>query len=284
MEVYYRPMISEIYAPSAQRSELYFLRKYDSFIEMKKLLPSFIKTPLRKVYLYVHFIKDFFIFKRKTERAGREGRFPLSWKNCYPQLYDKTDKTYFDTHYIYHPAWAMRIVKKINPSVHVDISSTLTFSSMLSSIITVKFYDYRPAHLNLENLTSEKADLIALPFPDTSIKSLSCMHTVEHIGLGRYGDPIDPDADLKAMKELERVLAQDGDFIFVTPIGKPKLQFNAHRVYSYEQIISYFPHLSLQEFSLVPDNALETGIIYNATKTQADAQRYGCGLFHFKRI
>ena len=167
--------------------------------------------------------------------------------------------------------------------MHVDISSTLTFSTILSAFIPVTFYDYRPAHLNLLNLISEKADLTQLPFANGSIQSLSCMHTIEHIGLGRYGDPVDPEGDLKAMKELERVLAPGGDFIFVTPIGKPKLQFNAHRVYSYNQIMSCFPTLSLQEFSLVPDNGLDTGIIYNASKEQADAQNYGCGLFHFKK-
>lgn len=168
--------------------------------------------------------------------------------------------------------------------MHVDISSTLTFSTILSAFIPVTFYDYRPAHLNLDNLTSKKADLTQLPFADNSITSLSCMHTIEHIGLGRYGDPVDPEGDLKAAKELERVVAPGGDFIFVTPVGKPRLQFNAHRVYSYDQIMSYFPKLSLQEFSLVPDNGLDTGIIYNASPAQANAQSYGCGLFHFKKL
>ena len=39
------------------------------------------------------------------------------------------------------------------------------------------------------------------------------MHVVEHIGLGRYGDQVDPDGDLMAMKELERVTAKLGKLL-----------------------------------------------------------------------
>ena len=105
------------------------------------------------------------------------------------------------------------------------------------------------------------------------------MHTVEHVGLGRYGDNIDPEGDLKAAKELSRVVSKGGSLLFVVPIGKPRIQFNAHRVYSYEMIVAMFPDFSIKEFSLIPDNALETGIIYNATKEMADKQIYGCGCF-----
>ncbi|MGA2030503.1 MAG: DUF268 domain-containing protein, partial [Verrucomicrobiota bacterium] len=77
---------------------------------------------------------------------------------------------------------------------------------MVSAFVPVKFYDYRPADLHLDNLACEHADLQALPFADCGIQSISCMHVVEHVGLGRYGDPLDPNGDLKAMNELERVL------------------------------------------------------------------------------
>ena len=233
------------------------------------------------LYNYTIFIKDFYIFKKMSRK---DSRFQIRWKNRYPQLSDKTSFTNFDTHYIYHPAWAIRTVKKIKPEFHVDISSTLIFSSMLSAFISVKFYDYRPATIKLDNLTSEKADLNRLPFKDNSVTSLSCMHTVEHIGLGRYGETIDPNGDLKAINELARVLAKDGNLLFVVPIGKPKVQFNAHRIYSYAQIIDYFKNLELVEFSLIPDNAIETGIITNATQKQADEQNYGCGCFWFKKL
>lgn len=245
---------------------------------IKKLVPKFLIRPLMKAYFYTLFVKDYFKFKKLSGN-----RFPVLWKNRYPQLFDKTKSTNFDTHYIYHPAWAVRIIKKINPKLHIDISSTLSFSSILSAFIPVKFYDYRPANLKLSGLSSGEADLLKLPFIDKSVDSISCMHTMEHVGLGRYGDPIDPNADLKAISELKRVLSPGGSLLFVTPIGRPKLMFNAHRIYSFEQIMSYFSDLKLEEFSLIPDDSIKTGMITNATKELADKQKYSCGCFWFKK-
>lgn len=152
---------------------------------------------------------------------------------------------------------------------------------MLSAFIYVHFYDNRPANLLLSGLKSKKADLISLPFLDNSVKSLSCMHTVKLVSLGRYGDTIDPKGDIKAINELKQVTAQGGSLIFVVPIGKPKLMYNAHRIYSYNQIISYFSNFILKEFTLIPDNAQKGGIIINATKELTNIQNYGCGCFWF---
>ena len=245
---------------------------------IKKLNSIFIIKPVRHIQAYFIFLADYKNFKNKS---GAGSRFKIKYTDTLPQLYDKTSVTPFDAHYIYHPAWAARIVKQLNPEFHVDISSTLTFCSILSTFIPVHFYDYRPANLKLSNLKSEAADLMALPFQTNSINSLSCMHTVEHIGLGRYGEPLDPEGDLKAIKELKRVTARGGSLLFVTPIGKPKLAYNAHRIYSYAQIISYFEGFELKEFSLVPDDGQKEGLIKNSNKEIADKQNYGCGCFWF---
>ena len=144
-------------------------------------------------------------------------------------------------------------MNETKPTKHIDISSSLYFSSIVSAFIPIDFYDYRPANINLSNLNSKKGDLLSLPFADNSIQSISCMHTVEHVGLGRYGDPIDPDGDLKAIKESKRVTAKNGSLLFVVPIGgTSKIEFNAHRIYSYNQVISYFEEFELREFSLIP--------------------------------
>ena len=108
------------------------------------------------------------------------------------------------------------------------------------------------------------------------------MHVVEHVGLGRYGDPLDPDGDLKAMAELQRVLAAGGSLLFVVPVGKPKIMFNAHRIYSYEQILSYFNELELKQFALIPDDSRDKGIIQNATSELANAQNMAVAAFGFK--
>src|SRR5690606_27505363 len=72
-------------------------------------------------------------------------RFKLNSDDFFPCLNDNTTNTYFDRHYVYHPAWAARIVAKNRPEKHVDISSTLHFCSILSAFVPVDFYDYRPA-------------------------------------------------------------------------------------------------------------------------------------------
>lgn len=213
-------------------------------------------------------------------RNKNDNRFSVKTSDIYPCLKDKITNTPFDHHYIYHPAWAARVLAQTQPEYHVDISSILSFSTIVSAFIPVKFYDYRPAELKLDNLDSGFADLKKLTFDDNSIPSLSCMHTIEHIGLGRYGDEIDPEGDLKSINELKRILRTGGDLLFVTPVGNPRIEFNAHRIYSYEQIIEYFSPLVIKEFSLIPDAG---GIIYNADPSLVKQQQYGCGCFWFKK-
>jgi SAM-dependent methyltransferase len=239
------------------------------------------KSLLRRIKRYLGFIDDFLHFKKLA--GGKATRFSCLWQDRRPCLKDKTKTTSFDSHYIYHLAWATRILAQNKPSMHIDISSSLYFSALVSAFFPVRFFDYRPANLLLDKLTTEAADLCALPFADQSVSSLSCMHVVEHIGLGRYGDQLDPEGDLKAVAELTRVLAPGGNLLFVVPVGKPRIQFNAHRIYSYDQILGYFTGLELAEFSLIPDNAAQKGLIRNASKAVADTQRYGCGCFWFRR-
>jgi SAM-dependent methyltransferase len=236
---------------------------------------------LRGLYSRLLFIRHFFKFRELSRSGPRQ--FSILWKDRLPFLNDNTGSTGFDRHYVYHPAWAARVLAQTKPEFHVDISSSLHFCTILSAFIPVKFYDYRPADVQLTGLTSESADLLALPFAKDSIESLSCMHVIEHVGLGRYGDRLDADGDLKAMAELKRVLAPGGTLLFVVPIGAPKIIFNAHRIYSFEQVMSYFSELNLKQFALIPDDPRHGGLIYDATKKQADEQTYACGCFWFSK-
>ncbi len=252
---------------------------------LKKVIPKFsylyyiavnLKVAWESIYKLNSFKKD---FKKFTlTQPGNDNRFDINWKQRSPYLQDNTIDTPIDFHYIYHPAWAARIVKKIGPAFHIDISSKLDFSTILSAFIPVKFFDYRPAKIALNNLNSAKGNLMALPFEDNSVQSISCMHTIEHIGLGRYGDAIDYDGDLKAIKELIRVTKPGGHIIFVSPVGLSKIVFNAHRIYSFEQVIEYFSNCTLQEFSLVTDKG---EFLTNATPSLVGHQKYGCGCFWF---
>lgn len=237
-----------------------------------------IKKTISQIKFYsisLFLIKSYLQYVLKDNKK----RFSIRFSDVMPCLFENIPYTRFDTHYVYHTAWAARKVGEINAEEHIDISSSLYFSSIVSAFKKVRFYDFRPAKLNLSNLVSESANLLHLQFADNSIPSLSCMHTVEHVGLGRYGDEIDPEGDMKAVKELSRVVSEGGSLLFVVPIGKPRIQFNAHRIYSYEMVVEMFPDFRIKEFSLIPDNALEIGMIYNATKEDSDKQSYGCGCF-----
>lgn len=227
------------------------------------------------------FYKDLESFKNSMKNSSLSGYSQIT--HITPLLEDKTPTTGFDAHYIYHPAWASRILKRNQPEYHIDISSTLHFCSIVSAFIPVHFYDYRPANLILSGLKSSRADLLNLPFSSNSIQSISCMHTVEHVGLGRYGDPIDFEGDVKAMKELARVLAPGGTLLFVVPVGYPRIEFNAHRIYNYDQVMNNFTDLKLVEFTLIGDNYLDEGMIVNPDKHKVDKQDWGCGCFHFTK-
>jgi len=247
-----------------------FLKDY--FVQLGKDI--LIRFP-KKVIRFLEYLGEFNQFRKSNDK-----RFTVSSRDIYPCLTDKIKQTPFDHHYTYHPAWAARILAKTNPEYHVDFSSILSFGSIVSAFIPIKFYDYRPADLKLSNWESGFADLTNLPFETNSQSSISCMHTIEHIGLGRYGDPLDASGDLKAIEELKRIVKPGGDLLFVTPVGRSRIEFNAHRIYGYQQIIDYFSPLQLIEFSLIPDAG---GIINNADPELVVKQNYGCGCFWFKK-
>lgn len=241
---------------------------------LEKIIISFIES-ITFLENYSNLIFQYFKFKRKNDE-----RFSIQWRDRQLMLNDNTNKTSFSRHYVYFNAWALRKIKKINPKKHIDISSSLYFCTSLSAFIKTEFYDYRPASIKLSNLKSKKGDLLDLPFKDESVKSLSCMHVIEHIGLGRYGDKINPRGDILAANELTRILAKKGDFLLVAPIGKPLIKFNAHRIYDYNQIINLFGKLKLKEFSLI-ESKTNNGIIENAS--QSLINEYDCGCFWFTK-
>jgi len=245
---------------------------------LRVLERTFLTKPLNKAK-QEKFKSQFTKFVQLSEGCSRQ--FEIPWNARHPIYEDSTDHQ-FDRHYIYHTAWAARKLEQISPKIHVDIGSSLYFSGIISAHFPVIFYDYRAADLNLEGLKCGQADLTKLDFQDSSIESLSCMHVIEHIGLGRYGDALDPEGDLKAFSELKRVLANGGSLLLVVPVGKPVVEFNAQRIYSYDQIVGAFSGMQLQEFSLVPDDKKQ-GLILHADPRIVKRQSYGCGCFWFTK-
>jgi len=230
-------------------------------------------------FLFYKFVREYKKFKKLSTN-----RFALRWSQRLPVLNQKQAAFGYDRHYLFHIAWASRKLASIRPQRHIDISSQIYFIASVSAFIPVKYYEFKAIDAKLDNLSFGSADLVNLPFKDKSIASLSCMHVVEHVGLGRYGDPLDYDGDLKAIFQLQRVLAVGGNLLFVVPIsGLPRIEYNAHRIFSYQQITNAFGELRLKEFALIPDKHDDGDILFNATKEMADAQCHGCGCFWFVR-
>lgn len=229
---------------------------------------------VRGLYGWVWYIADIIQYKIYDRRAK------LFNIHLYPILNERVAYTPFDAHYFFQEVWTFEHVLRAKPRHHVDVASKYQLAGFLSKIVKTTFVDLRPIDVRLKNLEAIKGDILNLPYKSNTVESLSCLHVVEHIGLGRYGDPIDPEGSKKACKELARVLAKDGFLYFSVPIGKSRICFNAHRVHSPELIIEYFKPLKLVTFSVVDDaGKLHEKVDYQAYK-QLD---YGCGLFVFTK-
>jgi SAM-dependent methyltransferase len=198
--------------------------------------------------------------------------------DLYPCLTDRVITTPFDPHYFFQAAWLARRLHEMLPAWHLDIGSSAMMINVLSASVKMVFVDYRPLRVRLSNLSSVAGDVIRLPFRDASIASLSCLHVIEHIGLGRYGDPLDPTGSRRAAQDLARVVKPGGRLFLSTPVGVERVCFNAHRVHAPQSIPSLFPGLRLQSFSLVDDDGR---FFEGADLQRADRLDYGCGMFEF---
>lgn len=225
----------------------------------------------RELYLY------FSDLRRFRQAAGASAKIEIS-----PVFFQRNIRSTFDAHYTYQSAWAIRRIASARPAEHVDISSNIPYVAALSAVVPVRFCEFRPPLLDLPGVTTEHADITKLPFPNRSIKSMSCLHVLEHIGLGRYGDPINPKGLELACAEIARVAAPGASIFLSLPIGKEKISFNMHRVSAPTMLPSLFSgRFRLREFSVVTD----AGRFLEAVKAQDFvAEEYACGLYWFEAL
>lgn len=202
----------------------------------------------------------------------------LAFLDSYPCLTDRVRATPFDPHYFFQAAWLARRLQEVMPSLHVDVGSSAMMISVLSAVVKTAFVDYRPLRVRLSNFSSLAGDIVRLPFRDASIASLSCLHVIEHVGLGRYGDPLDPMGSQRAAAELQRVLQPGGRLFLSVPVGRERVCFNAHRVFEPGTLQSFLSELRLESFSLVDDAGRFT---QHVPLEAASSLEYGCGLFEF---
>jgi len=179
--------------------------------------------------------------------------------------------------YFYQDTWAFRKILQHRPAAHVDIGSTALLVGCLASVVRTTSIDVRPLPVTLPGLHALSGLITQLPFVSGSVESISSLCVIEHIGLGRYGDPLDPEGTVKAAHELCRVLAPGGNLYVSVPCGRSYVAFNGHRSFEKEEFLSLFRGLTLREFLLVNDRG-----VTNEIKPDP---RLGLhvGLFHFSK-
>ena len=224
--------------------------------------------------MYLRYVRDW----RRYRRLAGAGA--ARWEDALPQLHDRTPGNPFDPHYFHQDVWAANRVADLRPAQHVDVASRVDYVGFLTAITEVVFVDIRRLDVDIERLTSIEGSLLALPFADRSLQSVSCLHVVEHVGLGRYGDPLDPDGSRKAIAELQRVVAPGGQLLFSGPVGRPRVVFNAHRIHDPRRLAEWFDELRLEEFSGVDDRGR---FKRHRELDELAGQDYACGLFRFVR-
>ena len=192
----------------------------------------------------------------RFHESERTNDFHIKWRYLYPVLGDRHSSAgQASGHYFHQDIWAARHIYESRPTRHVDVGSSVGgFVAHLLSFREVEYVDIRPLRSNVTGLHFTRGDMVGgLPYPSGSIDSISALHVVEHIGLGRYGDPVDPSGWLKSITELKRVAAPGGRVYFSTPIGTQRLEFDGHRVFDPQTILRAFAPFRLLEFSYVDD-------------------------------
>ena len=119
-----------------------------------------------------------------------------------------------------------------------------------------------------------------LEFASNSIPSLSCLHAIEHVGLGRYGDPIDPEGCFTAMRELQPRRGARRTAVSRHADRQRSLAFNSERIFDPRTIVTALAPLRLASFAAVDDR---DRFVANADLGAFAHANYACGLFEFTK-
>lgn len=180
-----------------------------------------------------------------------------------------------------------RLIFKNNPVNHLDIGSSVEgFVAHVASFRMIEVLDVRPINSNIPGIVFKQMDL-SKPVELSSYEkydSISCLHALEHFGLGRYGDPIDVDGHIKGIENMSKLLSKGGNFYLSVPIGIERVEFNANRVFKPESIISIASNFGLvfSKFGLIENSV----VTFFDNKKDVDferlnSQRYALGMFIF---
>jgi hypothetical protein len=225
------------------------------------------------------YYRDISLYKKHSNNKD----FPIKYSNLYPKYFDRFENAgEIPMHYFFQDIWAAKKVYLSKEKIHFDIGSRFDgFISHCLIFCKVTMLDIRPLEKKISGLSFIQCNCMNMSnIKSQSIRSISSLHAIEHFGLGRYGDPINPNGYLEAIAEIQRVVKKNGNIYLSVPIGKQRLEFNAHRIFDPKNVVELFNKCELVEFSVVDDG---NNYIENVNYLRYRQNNYSCGLFHFKK-
>jgi hypothetical protein len=231
-------------------------------------------------------LKEYGHLRRKNEESGR----PWNVRFTFPCLQDRYEPNgSIDSQYLHQDLLVARRVFQRNPENHVDVGSSIGgFVSHVATFRPIEVFDIRPRTSPVHNMTFRVCDLMN---PPQELKnycdSLSCLHALEHFGLGRYGDPIDLFGYARGFTGLYEMLKPGGTLYLSFPVGRfERVEFNAHRVFSIKTVLEWAGgRFELLDFSYVDDRGdLHESVKLNQNNIDTSfGLAYGCGIFEFRK-
>lgn len=232
---------------------------------------------LRSVRGLPRFVRDYCRF-----RASYTGRLELL-----PCLHDWSEEGGATTlEYFWQDLLVARAIFEARPERHVDVGSRVDgFVAHVASFREIEVFDVRPITTQVPGVTFRRADLTQPVEGMTGYcDSLSCLHALEHFGLGRYGDRIDPKGFERGLANMAKLLRQDGVFYLSVPIGVERVEFNGQRVFDPRAMIDLAMDnlLDLREFKMIRQGGkVEVLALDELRHSDLASQRYALGIFTF---
>lgn len=198
----------------------------------------------------------------------------------------RTSAANLDAHYFLQDIWFAKRIIRANPDRHFDIGSRVDgfLAHLLAADVKVNMIDIRPLGIEVEGISFIQGDATDLSnIEANSIDSLSSLHVVEHFGLGRYGDEVNPKGWVRGLKAMQRVVAVGGVFYLSFPTGNEnRLHFNAHRVFEYHEAPKVLDKMELVEAAYISNYK-----VLNVPIDQFDQVRVNddaCACYVFRKV
>jgi hypothetical protein len=202
-----------------------------------------------------------------------------------PYLLDRSQESAALGEYFWQDLYVARKLLYSDVGRHIDVGSRIDgFVAHVAAVQQVEVFDVRPLRSEIENILFRQADITKLPSKYVGVADcVTCLHTLEHIGLGRYGDELNVDGWKAGFDGLKSLLAPGGQLWLSVPLGQERVEFNAHRVFSPHTIVEYADHLSLSLTSLayVKNDGLIVASDLASELAELGSCEYALGIFRF---